>query len=1259
MILLLTPVDFDRFDRFAIDGQRLIVKSGTIGIYGANGTVYETENYSNIKVTSIGSVSQPAAGPEYFIVEYPDGSIAHYGDNAGNNSNSRSITDYSITYWENPQGARINYNYTTIGNIISISSITYGTIRALPPINTISFVYDIRNMPTESYVAGLKVLNNKILRKINIIGNGIAFKNYSLQYEVFNNSYQRLISITESCGDNSESYNPTVFKYSENIFAQGIVYAANTNVNIFGDDGNRKTAVTGDFDGDGYQDFIYLKPNSFADYYLTTGASQGVTGTTIKIIKRGQRLFPMNWVKGNQTTGFKYMDRQGWCTVNEQGPYTQTSTATFSVYSRESDTNPANLEYERTYDFPAVTRVIPGLTFQDDKLKNFFSGDFNGDGLTDVLVIEREGSTKKAYFINLDSRIITNYANDAGIIDICDRNYDNSEMETGCTLRTGDVDGDGKTDLVVFRGAPLNKIDVYSIDINNQIVLVHSQNFVLASDIGQQSQNYPVHNPILNGDFNGDGKTDFLLPGEQRCILFSKANNHFQSESLLSDFPAYPNFGNLMPGDFDNDSKTDILCYTQTTTSPITFTLRYFYNRKPISNGSEWSYMGPATINNPFEWTTPCIQTLPIFIQQSKLHPGINSIAILGTRPTTEGYVSKLAYFSCVNSIDNQKLLSEIILGNGVKDKITYKPLIPKCAGSCNSIYNPSIQKLNYPYIDIAAVPGFKVVSKIEKYSTSVYKKQLFSYYGGVSNNDGQGFLGFQVNLKTNWHGGSSSIISNISKRDMLLRGAEIENYSILDLQDLSGNPNFTTFISKSIKAYNTYDGVEYESPILTNKVFKIKNTVTLNINQLDGTSSFTTNYYDAYNNLTYCSQNIKSGTTTQKVTKTEMTYDNSPQSLEDYHIGRILDKKITTYVDTGIMKSEQLFTYFSGLRRGLPKQIKKFVNDDNTQMLTEDNVYDDYGNLTQKTLTATGVTTPRVTNLEYDTTHRFLTKKTDIENLATEFTYDLSTGNMLTEKNPFSLTTTYEYDKWNKRIKAIDYLGKSTFYNYNLSNGNITLHIYGTDPSLGASFQTFDDLGRKVQTGILNINNVWSVTSNYYDIYDRIIKVTKPYFGTNVTPDGDVITYDEYGRIRAASSYTGKVVTTEYSGLTTVVTEGLKTKTIVKNSLGQIISVSDNPGGKINYTYYADGNLKTSNYDGIITTIEQNGWGKKKNLLILLRERLYTNIIFLEKSLKKLLLWALQLIFLTISAKYLRKRLLEILPIQKILTHIIAPRSY
>lgn len=124
------PVDLDNLDRFALDGQRLLVKNGTNAVYGADGTIYETENYSNIKITSYGVGSN--GGPAYFLVQYPDGSSAQYGSS----TNSRSLTDWSISFWENSQGVRVNYNYTIITNFQYISSITYGSIGTATPINT-------------------------------------------------------------------------------------------------------------------------------------------------------------------------------------------------------------------------------------------------------------------------------------------------------------------------------------------------------------------------------------------------------------------------------------------------------------------------------------------------------------------------------------------------------------------------------------------------------------------------------------------------------------------------------------------------------------------------------------------------------------------------------------------------------------------------------------------------------------------------------------------------------------------------------------------------------------------------------------------------------------------------------------------------------------------------------------------------------------------------------------------------------------------
>ena len=112
-------VDFDSKDRYALDGQRLVLKSGS---YGASNSVYQTENYSNVKIRAIGTSPYGSAyGPSYFIVHYPDGTKAFYG----NASNSRSRLEWSLYKTEDPQGNYVQYSYLQNNGLSRINTIKY------------------------------------------------------------------------------------------------------------------------------------------------------------------------------------------------------------------------------------------------------------------------------------------------------------------------------------------------------------------------------------------------------------------------------------------------------------------------------------------------------------------------------------------------------------------------------------------------------------------------------------------------------------------------------------------------------------------------------------------------------------------------------------------------------------------------------------------------------------------------------------------------------------------------------------------------------------------------------------------------------------------------------------------------------------------------------------------------------------------------------------------------------------------------------
>jgi RHS repeat-associated protein len=1168
-------VDFNSMDRFAFDGQRLIVKNGT-STYGADGTVYETENFSNVKITSYGVHPSGANyGPAYFIIEYPDGSKAYYGST----TNSRSITNWAIEYWENPQGVRISYTYTLANNNLSITYIKYGSTTTNTPINQIQFVYKTRQRPEQAYVGGQSILNNTILSSISVSGNGIGFRGYLLTHDYTTMGYNRLTKITESSGDGTKSYNPTLFTYGTTNDA--ISYnSITTNINVNNISSINSATATGDFNGDGKMDFLVYPTTGTASkskYWLFYNLDPAVSPNVSyeQNIGAFEEVFASSLLTGDASTGYKLMPKQAWTVIKNN---VTTNTVTFSNYSAEGGINPVFLQYEKSNQFPLFSWGYPAIcgnyssyvTKTYNVPKKFISGDFNGDGLTDLIAIDKDiyyqsacdrnslRSGGQSYFVNLDKRLDNNYVVNAGTI----------IPSTADKYIVADFNGDGKSDLYVFN---YQSVRVYALNDSNQLVLLY-QNATSDVDI-------LFERPVLMGDYNGDGKSDFIIPkgyGTTYAKYISTGISFIKTIATYN-IPYIANSGTdclisnmIIPTDINGDGKTDLITYS-TTGCNSNNTGQYWIR---VWNNMDANFINTATYN------TGSISgvkqyALPIFLSSDRSNFSLELAAISD---------NKIYKFSSQKDFNKERLLKSVTTGNGVKESITYSPLVnDPCSYNCNPIYRSSSPIENYPNTDIPVAPSFQVVSKLEKQSATVYKKQLFGYNGAVSNMEGLGFLGFKATMRTNWHDDTTTIISNISKFDVGLRGANTENYAVLYLFSPSTSFAATDFISKSLVTYDT-------TPLQTNKVFKLKMLTSKQYNGLDNTSTETTNLegdYDANNNLTKSTTETKQAGATQQTITTNIIYEAST-TYPYYVVGRPTSKYQNVAVTGDIMTSEEHYEYANNL---LTKINKRGTG---TVLITEDNVYDTFGNIIQKKITAPGLT-PRETNYEYDLSGRYLIKSIDIEGLATTFAYNISNGLLNSETNPYGLTTTYLYDPWFKKTKTTDYLGKSNTYVYSRSSSIHTVVTYtGDDGSV--SEETFDDLGRKIKSGAKNINGTLAYVDYLYDVNDRNYKVSEPYFGTSPTQWSET-KYDVYNRISQSISFTGKTVSISYSGLTATVNDGTKTKISTKNAIGNVTSMTDSPGGLITYTYFANGNLKTSDYDGVVTAIEQDGWGRKTKL--------------------------------------------------------------
>ncbi|WP_394776012.1 FG-GAP-like repeat-containing protein [Flavobacterium sp.] len=1203
---IIDGVDFNALDRFAIDGQRLVLKN-TSQNYGTAGTSYETEIYSNLKVSSYGTHPNGANyGPAYFLVEYPDGSKAYYG----NSTDSRSVTEWSITSWENAQGVKITYNYTSTNNLLEISSIKYGSTDSTVPINEIKFVYESSSRPESYYIGGQNITRNKRLLEINTLSNNIGFRNYFLEYKSTSQSYNLLWKVTEKNGDKTKSLNPTVFTYENTDTA--LNYISNpTILNVDNVSSLNASTVTGDFDGDGSMDFI-LYPLTGAGakkkMWLFSGISPNASAQTIpnfgvplSFSNTFDEIFAVNYINYQDYL----MPLQGWTVV--QG-------STFTTYAYSPSAVVVQQD-QKSYIFPRfildydnecggetpdlvspsnakrqeINQAISGAGsihyhYESDIPRSYISGDFNGDGLTDIVAVERSftypftsGCSTYEYtyhggqlfFINLDKRITTNYTNTAGNID----------LSFSSKIFVADFNGDGKSDIYVFDSGSVN---VYTLDSNSQFnIMAQAQLYDPSIDISR---------PILIGDYNGDGKSDFTLPvvSNNGWLMYTSTGSIF-----IKEFKSMGNFMlndpynsyNYFASDYDNDGKSDLTIVQNsrnngTGTGTIKITA--------ISETQLYTYTTRSAITVP--QSSIDIYALPIFLPSTDKKNPHFEIAFINN--------NKLHFFNSPKNTNKDRLLKSITYGNGVQEFITYQPLDPIYEYSYNTIYNSSLTTEKYPYFDIVSSPDFQIVTLLEKKSASVSKMKRYGYYGAVTNLEGLGFQGFRSMMETNWYDNLNPITSSITSSNINLRGVETDSYFLPYLAYPYRGFSPSSYTTKSTLSYTPPNN---ELALQENKVFKIQNTGIIQYNDLENTSTETTiNYNENSNPLITTVVSKESGNIVQ--TLIESTEYENPSPTIPYIIDRPYQKAVSKQISGNLSGYSEIYEYGSDQLLAYSENYVFGTQANNSESISESYKYDNFGNLTKKTITpASGLTTPRITSYDYDSSGRYLTKITDNDALIATFEYDLNNGLLKKEINKYAQSISYTYDSWFKKLTAKDELLDktvvTTYLNtYNAQNGSQT-NITNIDLSDGSfSEEIYDDLNRKIKSGIKDINGAFSYTSYLYDLYNRNYKVSEPYFGSTPTQWNET-KYDIYSRPIENKLFNLKTTTAYYQGLTTTLTDGSQTKILTKNALGNIISSNQTLGGTVASSYFANGNLRQTNYNGVNIDVEQDGWGRKTKL--------------------------------------------------------------
>ncbi|MBC7655418.1 MAG: hypothetical protein H7098_13210 [Oligoflexus sp.] len=1245
-------VDFDSNDKLALDGQRLLVKTGST--YWADGSLYETEVQSNSKIQLMGSGSNI-----YFIVTSPDGSRSWYGNYGG--MNATDLSAYYIVRYEDAEGNFIIYNYNKpLNKSLCIDTIQFSanTNSNTSPLNYIKFSYTNAARTENAYFKGVLVEKAELLYKIKVYTNDNLFKEYRLTHTADPQlGYQRIIKIQELNGA-GEAANPVVFKYNT---TQDIV-TEKTNLYTDSYSVNDAPQLTGDFDGDGKMDFVannkmYLKTfinTPTAPITLPSMSSRRFSGTTLFDNKLNQSQTIIDATLNVDSIVFRYFGYH-----QNTNSVVQENTKTIAMDNTAICSNACE----------SSTYADANLCNNSKKSAvNYIEGDFNGDGITEVILVRYDESYEYAVdptlciqaegqdpicLCSLLHHTISNTPSEILLINL-DNNASTTIGSPGVAILSGlgitrsyldktlvgDYNSDGKSDILVVKS---NK--TYKIYTFNQL---NVSPWVAVEVIGEGVlDSYADDKPFLLGDYNGDGKPDIMIPEVDGTCVPSPGNVFnppvvCPNSNVWNIYYSNPNpaggvfftkkpyqitdyikqygddYNSYYALDINKDGKSDLvkaaagLYFTGSFWDPKDIDSRWristYVNNigNNASGATNWiyTYESPSGHNSDDN-------SFPIPIVADIKYKGLSSDMLIIRDHGQSSFAKTITYIDFKKSVTVENSLQKVTQSNGaIVDEISYTPMQSSDTngglGSASDFYS-SNNSVNYPALELKQMPSNRLVSELKNTALGITKTQNFSYNGYIVQLDGVGGIGFKKVARSAWYNSSSDKKTwAVTEIDPLLRGATICTYT---LQPSTTPFSFPTNLTTGLMS-KTENNFTISAPNLYPYTILLQNQKSTDY--ITGIVKETVyNNYDTYNLPTSVTNNNYIGTTLQGTTTTITDYD-APSfgTGSTYFIGRPHKTTTTATAYGNTKKSSQTISYVNGNVSEIDKNVYQpdGVTLDPVTMVEKMTYYSN-GLLKDKEISAIG-TTPGVNDVDarkvsytYDSTNRFVNTTTDPELLvSTNMSFHPLYGTVLGAKNPFNQATTNVYDNWGKLISVTDNtLNLKTNYSYARTNDiyttTVTKTTAGGVSDGSGSIVDQDVLSREIRKGSKNLNGTWTYIATEYDAYGRKYRTSEPYFGAGSPSQWTTFLYDDYSRPIRTTYYTGKVANTTYSGLTATVADSVMSKAKTIDANGQTTSTTDTPGGTINYKYDANGSLLESDYNGIKITMLYDNWGRKTQI--------------------------------------------------------------
>ena len=1146
-------------DAFSLDGQRLIL---TQAAAGSDSAVYCLENDPRTRIVMHGLASQTQSD-QHFVVEATDGTKYEYGLSQEAQLHVSFQGVYKCMAWylskkESTDGNKITYFYSNSANshYPYLSQISYGWYA-----NTrIEFEYENRPDTIRFAMQGSNGMMTRRLKAVKSAclsgGEWNTYRKYTLSYNQAGDGtdlkFSRLVSVTESNGE--ESLRPTNIMW--NYLPSCTVSAySNSLSSVGGASGAERKNVAYlaiDANGDGLSDVVRFSRVQGSSVNSLQSWTTYVTAYHASLNSQGNVQFTRNEIGALEeltSTADGWNNIRSYPSPMDADGDGQSELLIPRYFQSFDELRRVDFQLFRTSQggagYAGISYELQLDDFSDSYL--YTVADFNGDGRDEIAVME-EHSDGTGY----PGAILWSHSPSTP-----KRRHLRFELQgKPKQMLTGDFNGDGLTDIMVFYGYG------YGLYINDGTWVREGATLTLATGTHQSYDNIEKAYP---GDFNGDGTADILYcrnSGSDWYVSMGKGDGVYPLTSSGSHFVLTGAGSDIndhfscMVYDMDGDGRSDAVITKKVGDTTHTYWMK--------SNGTTLS-LDKHTTSTSADDAFSFQRIIGDFNGD-----GMQEMAAYGRNcniNTTSGSPNFYIYRNTGFTTSSGRV-SKVTDGMGNYTYLTYRPL------TNTDTYTKGTGAV-YPVADV--IPPLPVVYQTVKNDrASAAKTTTHQYCGLKSHNAGRGLMGFTTTT-------ASCALTDVSST------TEVEWDSI------TYTPTRTT------QAKTVGDETTTEVSILQARRHGSANAYYHLPVRNELIDSYGHRTITTRNFLPSCQYAVQSETTIfPEGHRTFTEYDDYAVCHGRYLPQTVVRSQLYYQSESGLPYYGQEWHYDTTTLQydSFGRVTSKKEHDGTASAVTTNYSYDLYGNVVSENKSASGVETV-TRQYQYDSTGRFLTKCTDRGYIVKEYTHDLW-GNVLTETDKtrpaYPQTTRYTYDKWGN-IKTV-ITPDSLLTTYKRGWGAILSKKYyvleqGTARPWVKTW--YDSKGREVLTESIGQGELALTKTTNYNSKGLVYKITSKHGTQTVTEN---LTYYTNGRKQSDNISTGESTSYTYGWQSVTATSNGRSTTTRYDSWGNIVESTDAMGNVTTYSYASCGKPSSVTSCEATVTMEYDEVGNQTKLI-------------------------------------------------------------